>query len=75
MFDLGAVLPHEPARHVLGQFLRALFGYTATPELTTFVVWLTYVVVVLTLFLRPLTAAARRQADRSADGAGQAAER
>ena len=34
--------------------LAALFGYTSTPEVTTFVVWLTYVVVVLTLFLRPV---------------------
>ena len=30
---------------------RASFGYSATPEVTTFVVWLTYVVVVLYLFL------------------------
>jgi high-affinity iron transporter len=34
--------------------LRALFGYTSTPEVTTFVVWLTYIVVVLALFLRPI---------------------
>jgi len=54
LFDLSAVLPHEQdAGNVLGQFLRALFGYSATPELSTFVVWLAYVVVVLTLFLRP----------------------
>ncbi len=36
-----------------GQFLRALFGYSATPEATTFVAWLAYIVVVLALFLRP----------------------
>jgi high-affinity iron transporter len=54
LFDLSAVLPHEQeAGNILGQFLRALFGYTATPEATTFAVWLSYVVVVLTLFLRP----------------------
>jgi high-affinity iron transporter len=54
LFDLSAVLPHEQdAGNVLGQFLRALFGYSATPEATTFVVWLAYIVVVLTLFLRP----------------------
>ena len=34
--------------------LRALFGYTSSPEVITFVVWLTYIVVVLTLFLRPV---------------------
>ena len=39
---------------MLGQLLRALFGYTSSPELTTFVVWLTYIVVVLTLYLRPI---------------------
>jgi len=57
LFDLSAVLPHEQdAGNFLGQFLRALFGYTATPELTTFAVWLAYLVVVLTLFLRPVKA-------------------
>lgn len=53
LFDLSAILPHD-GTNVVGQFLRALFGYTATPEATTFVVWLTYVVVVLTLYLRPI---------------------
>jgi high-affinity iron transporter len=57
LFDLSAVLPHEQdAGNVLGQFLRALFGYSATPEVTTFAVWLTYIVVVLFLFLRPAKA-------------------
>jgi high-affinity iron transporter len=55
LFDLSGVLPNDPeAGNVLGQFLGALFGYTATPELTTFAVWLGYVVVVLTLYLRPV---------------------
>jgi len=55
IFDLTATLPHDPAAgNVVGQFLRAMFGYTATPELTTFIVWLSYVVVVLTLYLRPV---------------------
>jgi high-affinity iron transporter len=54
LFDLSAVLPHAAeGGNLLGQFLAALFGYTSTPEVTTFVVWLTYVVVVLTLYLRP----------------------
>lgn len=55
LFDLSAVLPHKPdAGSLVGPFLRALFGYSATPEVTTFVVWLTYLVVVLTLYLRPI---------------------
>ncbi len=54
LFDLTGILPHDPdAGNVLGQFLRALFGYSATPELTTFAIWLTYLVVVLVLYLRP----------------------
>ncbi len=50
--DVSTVLPHEG--NLVGEFLRALFGYTSTPEVTTFVVWITYVVVVLTLYLRPM---------------------
>jgi high-affinity iron transporter len=66
LFDLSAVLPHEQdAGNVLGQFLRALFGYSATPELTTFAVWLVYVVVVLFLFLRPAKPAAAQVAGSS----------
>jgi high-affinity iron transporter len=61
LFDISAFLPHEAAAGAsggpvlfLGQMLRALFGYTSQPEVTTFVVWITYVVVVLALFLRPM---------------------
>jgi high-affinity iron transporter len=55
IWDVSAILPHDPAAgNVIGQFLRAMFGYTAAPELTTFVVWLTYVVVILALYLRPV---------------------
>jgi high-affinity iron transporter len=54
-FDLSGVLPHDAdSGNIIGQFLRAIFGYSATPEVTTFLVWLTYVVVVLYLFLRPM---------------------
>ena len=54
LFDLSGVLPHSAdGGNVLGQFLRALFGYSSTPEAITFAVWLTYIVVVLYLFLRP----------------------
>ena len=55
LFDLSTVLPHEgDGSTVLGQFLNALFGYTSTPEVLTFSLWLAYVVVVLALFLRPV---------------------
>jgi high-affinity iron transporter len=50
-FDVSGVLSHENG---VGQFLRALFGYTATPEVVTFVAWITYVVLVLALYLRPV---------------------
>jgi high-affinity iron transporter len=61
LFDVSAVLPHEaiegaPGGIVLlaGQFLHALFGYSSQPEVIASIVWITYVVVVLTLFLRPV---------------------
>jgi high-affinity iron transporter len=55
LFDLSGVLPHEEDRgNVLGQFLHVVFGYTATPEVTTFVAWLAYISIVLVLFLRPV---------------------
>ena len=54
LFDVSGVLPHEPeGGNLLGQFLHVVFGYTAAPEITTFVVWLAYITVVLALFLRP----------------------
>ncbi len=55
LFDLSGVLPHEPeGGNVLGQFLHQVFGYTATPEVTTFLAWVAYIAIVLTLFLRPV---------------------
>ena len=60
LFDLSGVLPHEPdGGNVLGQFLHVVFGYTATPEITTFVVWFAYIAIVLALFLRPVRALPR----------------
>ncbi|MDQ2965138.1 MAG: FTR1 family protein, partial [Chloroflexota bacterium] len=53
-FDISAILPHEDSGgNLLGQFLRVLFGYTSTPEVTTLVVHVAYVVIVLALYLRP----------------------
>lgn len=54
LFDLSAVLPHRPeGGNLVGQFLRALFGYSATPEAATFATWLSYIVIVTILYLRP----------------------
>jgi high-affinity iron transporter len=61
-FDISRVLPHtgDGAMAVLGQLLRALFGYTSTPEWLTLITWLAYVLAVLILYLRPMKRAARR---------------
>jgi high-affinity iron transporter len=58
-FDISGILPHEAepengALGVIGSILRALVGYTSTPEWITFVAWLVYIVVVLYLYTRPL---------------------
>jgi high-affinity iron transporter len=50
-FDFSGVLSDVGG---IGAFLRAIFGYSATPEVLTLGVHLAYVVVVLGLFLRPL---------------------
>ncbi len=54
-FDISGILPHEG--NLLGELLRALFGYTSQPEWLTLVVWVAYVVIVLGMFLRPPTPA------------------
>jgi high-affinity iron transporter len=68
-FDISSVLPHEAiagapggAVLLLGQFLRALLGYTSQPEVLTLATWVGYVVIVLTLFLRPMAPRAQRSA-------------
>ena len=60
-YDLSAVLPHAPVDGgptglalVAGQFLRAILGYSSTPEVTTLAVHLAYLAIVLTLYLRPI---------------------
>jgi len=50
-FDIGAILPHDQG---IGLLLRAIFGYTSVPEWATLVTWVTYVIVVLAAYLRPL---------------------
>ncbi len=51
-YDLSAVLPENAGA---GMFLRAIFGYSDSPELITLAVHVAYVVVVLALYLRPVT--------------------
>ncbi len=49
-FDVSRILPDESG---IGQFLRAVFGYAAAPEIVTLLVYLAYAVAVLVLFLMP----------------------
>jgi high-affinity iron transporter len=60
-FDLSAVLPHEAIEGapggvalLAGQFLRALFGYSAQPETLTALAWAAYIIAVVPLYLRPV---------------------
>lgn len=55
-FDISGVLPHtgEGAAAVIGQLLRALLGYSSTPEWATLIAWLAYLVAVLWLYTRPM---------------------
>lgn len=49
-YDISAVLSHDEG---IGQFLRAIFGYSASPEVLSLGAHLAYLVIVLALFLRP----------------------
>jgi high-affinity iron transporter len=62
-FDISAVLSHDEG---IGQFLRAIFGYSASPEVLTFVVHVAYVVAILTSFrpVRPAPPASRQRGRR-----------
>ncbi len=62
-FDISAVLPHDDG---IGQFLRAIFGYSASPEVLTLVVHVGYVVGILWLYLRPMQPPVRPVAPSSA---------
>src|SRR3712207_3209803 len=56
-FDISGVLPHDPAAGpmgVVGSILRALFGYSSTPEWITLLTWAAYIAIVLPLYLRPV---------------------
>jgi high-affinity iron transporter len=51
VFDLRGILPSEDG---IGQFLRAIFGYTAQPEGLALGLWATYILVALGAFIRPI---------------------
>ncbi len=62
-FDISGILPHDPeagGMGVVGSILRALVGYTSTPEWITFASWLAYIVAVLILYTRPIRPSAAR---------------
>jgi high-affinity iron transporter len=74
-FDIGAILPHESTPEngllgVIGSILRALVGYTSSPEWITFLAWLVYLVVVLYLYTRPVRPAPVRQTTTAETAAG-----
>src|SRR4029079_8462593 len=50
-FDLSGILSDEQG---IGAFLRAILGYAASPAVVTVIVHVTYLVVVLALYLRPV---------------------
>ena len=52
VFDLSGVLSHDDG---IGSFLRAIFGYSATPEVLTLSAHVAYIIGVLVLYLRPVT--------------------
>jgi high-affinity iron transporter len=66
-FDISGILPHEG--NLLGEMLRAIFGYTSRPEWLTLIAWAGYVAIVLTGYLRPVpppTPAATRPVEKPA---------
>jgi high-affinity iron transporter len=66
-FDISSLLPHEGESGVaiIGQLLRALFGYSSHPEWITLVTWVAYVTAVLVLYLRPVRPAPAKHVPES----------
>jgi high-affinity iron transporter len=63
VYDISAILPHKEG---IGQFLRAIVGYSSTPELTTLLAQGTYLVLGLLFYVRPVRRAAAARATTSA---------
>jgi len=62
-YDISAVLPHKEG---IGQFLRAIVGYSSTPELTTLLAQGAYLLFGLFFYVRPVRRAAAARAATSA---------
>ena len=52
-FDISRTLSNDAGA---GLFLRALFGYSSTPEVVALAAWGSYLLVILSLYLRPVPA-------------------
>jgi high-affinity iron transporter len=65
-YDISGVLPDDRG---VGQFLRAILGYSARPEIVTLLVHLAYIVTVLALYLRPTPPPAARTSPTAAGAA------
>lgn len=66
VFNLEAVLPDS---HGVGEFLRAVLGYSSSPEAITLAAWGIYLVAVLSLYLRPIRRALPPAAPTAPGGA------
>lgn len=69
-FDISGVLPQEG--NLLGEMLRAIFGYSSSPEWITFLSWLGYIAIVLALYLRPVRPADTRSVSQRSQAATDA---
>jgi high-affinity iron transporter len=63
LYDISAILPHKEG---IGQFLRAIVGYSSTPELTTLLAQGAYLLFGLLYYVRPVRRAAATRAAASA---------
>ncbi|NQW55896.1 MAG: iron transporter, partial [Chloroflexi bacterium] len=63
IYDISAVLPHKEG---IGQFLRAIVGYSSTPELTTLLAQVAYLIFGLFFYVRPVRRAAAARAATAA---------
>ena len=63
IYDISAILPHTEG---IGQFLRAIVGYSSTPELTTLLAQGAYLLFGLFFYVRPVRRAAAARTAASA---------
>ena len=63
VYDISAILPHKEG---IGQFLRAIVGYSSTPELTTLLAQGAYLIFGLFFYVRPVRQAAAVRAANAA---------